>query len=118
MQALLDLMTVLLRCTLAFIGSRNEQAIVELALRGARGLPMGSHPLARPRPWKLAGGRLIGIVEPAVLAMREASLGLTRRTVQMTLTGYTASSRPTGSRFSTTTARCGLSACPPFRSHA
>ncbi len=33
MQALLDLTTVLLRCTLAFLRSRNEQAIVELALR-------------------------------------------------------------------------------------
>ena len=33
MQALLNLTTVLLRCALAFFRSRNEQAIVELALR-------------------------------------------------------------------------------------
>ncbi len=33
MRALLNLMTVLLRCALAFFRSRNEQAIVELALR-------------------------------------------------------------------------------------
>ena len=33
MQALLDLTTALLRCTLAFFRSRNAQAIVELALR-------------------------------------------------------------------------------------
>ncbi len=33
MRALLNFMTALLRCTLAFFRSRNEQAIVELALR-------------------------------------------------------------------------------------
>ncbi len=33
MQALLDLMTMLLRSTLAFFRRRNQQAIVELALR-------------------------------------------------------------------------------------
>ena len=33
MPALLNLTTLLLRCTLAFLRSRNEQVIVELALR-------------------------------------------------------------------------------------
>ena len=33
MQALLNFTTALLRCSLAFFRSRNEQAIVELALR-------------------------------------------------------------------------------------
>ncbi len=33
MPALLNLATLLLRCTAAFFRSRNEQAIVELALR-------------------------------------------------------------------------------------
>jgi hypothetical protein len=45
-QALLDLMTVLLRSTLAFFRSRNQQAIVELALRQQ----LATYAQTRPKP--------------------------------------------------------------------
>ncbi len=47
MQALLNLTSALLRCSLAFFRSRNEQAIVELALR--QQLATYAHEKTRPR---------------------------------------------------------------------
>jgi hypothetical protein len=63
-QALLDLMTVLLRSTLAFFRSRNQQAIVELALRQQ----LATYAQTRPKP-KLTPLDRASQGIPALLAM-------------------------------------------------